>query len=105
MLLYDWLHVVDLAIVPDCVASALLELTAPGMGLFMGSDQDERLRDAYVKFQALCKQHKVRFLTFNYPGPPPSFSPYRSRSLSLSISLSLSFSLSLSLSLSLTLSN
>ena len=63
VLMYDWLHVLDLALVPDCVASALLELTAPGVGLFAGSDQDERLRNAYVQFNALCKQHKVRFLT------------------------------------------
>ena len=63
LLMYDWLHVLDLAVVPDCLASALLELTAPGVGLFVGSDQDERLRNAYVQFSALCKQHQVRFLT------------------------------------------
>ena len=93
MLLYDWLHVLDLAIVPDCAASALLELTAPGMGLFMGNDQDERLRQAYVEFQALCKQHKVRFLALGYPAYPLSRSlPLPLASLSLSLSLSLSTS-------------
>ncbi|CAL1131312.1 unnamed protein product [Cladocopium goreaui] len=47
MIAYDWLHVLDLALIPDAAAS-------PGPGI------DDRLRAAYVEFSNLCKQHKIR---------------------------------------------
>ena len=61
---FDYLHVVDLTLIPDSVASALLELTAASEGenFFSGGDQDARLRSAYVQFSDLCKSHRVSYL-------------------------------------------
>ena len=59
---YDWLHVLDLTLVPDAVASALVELTAEGEDMFPGVDQDSRLRSAYVQFCELCRRHRIRSL-------------------------------------------
>lgn len=88
----DWLHAVDLTIVPECAASvacltffncvmhdcqitmrpiaqiifasgcqALVELTRSDL-VWNGQNIDDRLRQAFVQFTALCRQHKVRFL-------------------------------------------
>ena len=60
MLAYDWLHIVDLCIIPETAASALLELTRVE-GIFgNASTQDERLRMAYVAFSRACKNARVR---------------------------------------------
>ena len=60
MVVYDWLHAVDLCIIPEASASALLELTH-GQGLFgAASTQDERLRQAYVAFSRACKRARIR---------------------------------------------
>ena len=60
MVVYDWLHIVDLCIIPEVSASALLELTQ-GQGLFSSaSTQDERLRMAYVAFSRACKRARIR---------------------------------------------
>ena len=62
MVVFDWLHVIDLTIIPDCVATALVELTSvpEGQCVFAGHDQETRLRTAYVEFCRLCKTHKIR---------------------------------------------
>ncbi|CAE7337972.1 unnamed protein product [Symbiodinium microadriaticum] len=62
MVVFDWLHVVDLALIPDSAASCLIELTEVPLeqgGIFAGSDQNERLRAAYVDFIAECRKHKI----------------------------------------------
>ncbi|CAE7361318.1 unnamed protein product [Symbiodinium natans] len=59
MVTNDWLHIIDLTLIPDAAASALLELTENSNGPFPGRDQDDRLRAAYVQFSALCKQHNI----------------------------------------------
>lgn len=56
---HDWLHVVDLTIVPECAASALVELV--GERYWGGHlSADERLRQGYVAFIRACKSAKVR---------------------------------------------
>lgn len=55
---HDWLHVVDLTLVPECSASALVELV--GQHVWSGGTSDERLRKAYVDFIKACKQAKIR---------------------------------------------
>ncbi|CAE7614253.1 unnamed protein product, partial [Symbiodinium necroappetens] len=65
MVVFDWLHVVDLALIPDSAASCLIELTEVPLeqgGIFAGSDQNERLRAAYVDFIAECRKHKISCL-------------------------------------------
>ena len=65
MVVFDWLHVVDLALIPDSAASCLIELTEVPLeqgGIFAGSDQNERLRAAYVDFIAECRNHKISCL-------------------------------------------
>ena len=62
MVVFDWLHVVDLALIPDSAASCLIELTEVPLeqgGISSGSDQNERLRAAYVDFIAECRKHKI----------------------------------------------
>ena len=59
---WDWLHVIDLTLIPDAAASALVELSAEGEEIFAGHDADSRLRNAYVQFCELCKQHRIRCL-------------------------------------------
>ena len=59
ILTYDWLHIVDLCIVPECSASALIELTKEGV-FGLASTGDERLRMAFVSFIKACKKCKVR---------------------------------------------
>ena len=58
----DWLHVLDLTVIPDMAASALLEISKEPSDLLAGQDQDARLRDGYRQFMALCKQHGIRYL-------------------------------------------
>ena len=60
MLANDWLHVIDLSLIPDSAASALLELTESPGELFEGSTQDQRLRSAFIQFRALCREHRIR---------------------------------------------
>ncbi|CAK9061534.1 UBA domain-containing protein [Durusdinium trenchii] len=55
---FDWLHVVDLTLAPECAASAL-ELTQTDE-IWPGDTPDERLRLAYVDFVRECKIHGVR---------------------------------------------
>ena len=62
MLSNCWLHVVDLSLIPDAAASALIELTSAGCGIFFGRDQNERLRSAYVQFSQLCREHRISYL-------------------------------------------
>ena len=62
MLANDWLHIIDLTLIPDSAASALLELVEPDVGIWDGHDKNERLRLAYVEFCGLCKLHKIRYL-------------------------------------------
>lgn len=59
MLAYDWLHIVDLCIIPETAASTLIELTRDH-AFGGGSTQDERLRYAFVLFTNACKKAKVR---------------------------------------------
>lgn len=89
MVLYDWLHVVDLSLTPECSASvfslhssgidfqidfdffgdiatqALIEIISCDYGIWQGSNPEERLKSAYVEFCGLCKQHKIRFLALS----------------------------------------
>lgn len=57
--LADWLHLVDLSLIPEVSASALIELTSDD-SVWPGDSQDERLRMAFVQFTAECKKHRVR---------------------------------------------
>ena len=59
VLVNDVLHVLDLSLIPDAAASALLELSEVA-GTWEGGTQDERLRNAYVDFRNLCSQHRIR---------------------------------------------
>eukprot|EP00434_Breviolum_minutum_P011446 symbB.v1.2.010093.t1/scaffold653.1/size176079/3 len=59
MLVYDWLHIVDLCIIPETSASTLVELTREAVFGDAGT-QDERLRLAYVMFSRACKNAKIR---------------------------------------------
>lgn len=59
MLTYDWLHIVDLCIIPETAASTLIELVRENV-FGGGSTQDERLRYAFVLFTKACKKAKVR---------------------------------------------
>lgn len=88
VLYFDYLHVIDLTVVPECAASvtwsslcacavfethdlhlrcrygvakALVELTETDI-VWSAPNIDERLRLAFVQFTTLCKQHKVRTL-------------------------------------------
>ena len=62
MITFDWLHIIDLTLIPDAVGSALLELTDDHSDrIFPGNDQESRLRAAYVEFSELCKQHGIRY--------------------------------------------
>ena len=88
MVCFDWLHVIDLALIPDAVGSvtgshlfllafawlflsdrkimlneALLELSADD-SVWSGTSQDERLRFAYQQLASLCKRCKIRALAF-----------------------------------------
>lgn len=56
---HDWLHVCDLALVPESAASALVELVNEGYWGDAGT-ADERLRRGYVSFISACKRAKVR---------------------------------------------
>lgn len=60
-LMPDWLHVVDLTIIPECAASALVELCGSSC-CWPGNTFDERLHHAYVSFISDCKKDKVRSL-------------------------------------------
>ncbi|CAJ1459448.1 unnamed protein product [Effrenium voratum] len=59
MLSNDYLHITDLALIPDAAASALVELTSTDL-VWQGDNQDERLRRAHVEFVAECRRHKIR---------------------------------------------
>lgn len=56
---HDFLHVVDLTIIPECAASALVELVEEE-AFGHASTADERLRLGYVKFIKACRQAKIR---------------------------------------------
>ena len=56
---HDFLHVVDLTIIPECSASALVELVDEEV-FGQASTVDERLRLGYVAFIKACKQAKIR---------------------------------------------
>lgn len=58
----DWLHIVDLTIIPECSASALVELC--GTDCWPGDNFEDRLHRAYVGFIAECRRYKVRNLLF-----------------------------------------
>ena len=58
VLCHDWLHVVDLTLVPEASASALLELCHEG--IFGLGSLDEKLRRAHVLFVKACRAEKVR---------------------------------------------
>ena len=59
MLCYDWLHVVDLTVIPEVAASCLVELTEEST-FGHASTADERLRLAFVAFTKACKRAGVR---------------------------------------------
>ena len=59
MLCYDWLHVVDLTVIPEVAASCLVELTEEST-FGHASTADERLRLAFVAFTKACKKAGVR---------------------------------------------
>ena len=59
MLAHDWLHVVDLSLVPEAAASALVELVDIAYFGAAGTS-DERLRLAFTQFTKACKQAGVR---------------------------------------------
>ena len=59
MLMYDWLHIVDLTIIPEVSASCLVELVAESAFGPSGT-ADERLRLAYVSFRQWCREARVR---------------------------------------------
>ena len=56
---HDYLHVVDLAIIPECAASALVELVEEE-AFGQASTADWRLRLGYVAFSKACRQAKIR---------------------------------------------
>lgn len=58
MIAHDWLHVVDLTLIPEASASALLELARENV--FGGGTMDEKLRKAHIMFIRACRQHSVR---------------------------------------------
>ena len=58
VLCHDWLHVVDLTLVPEASASALWELCHEG--IFGLGNLDEKLRRAHILFVKACKAEKVR---------------------------------------------
>ncbi|CAL1154720.1 unnamed protein product [Cladocopium goreaui] len=58
VLCHDWLHVVDLTLVPEASASALLELCHEG--IFGLGNLDEKLRRAHILFVKACRAEKVR---------------------------------------------
>lgn len=60
MLHGDWLHVVDLSLVPECAASCLVELVQQGCWGGNGRTADERLQKAYSCFITACRQSRVR---------------------------------------------
>ena len=58
----DWLHILDLALIPEASASALIELVE---GNYFGQgNADEKMRRAYIQFVSECKRMKIRTLTF-----------------------------------------
>ena len=59
MLAHDWLHVVDLSLVPEAAASTLVELVDIAYFGAAGT-ADERLRLAFTQFTKACKQAGVR---------------------------------------------
>ena len=58
-LTHDWLHVVDLTIIPEVSASCLVELVKEGVFGCAGT-MDERLRGAYVSFRQWCRDAHIR---------------------------------------------
>lgn len=60
MLQFDWLHVMDLTIIPECSASCLVELIGEGCWNVGGGTADQKLQRAYVCFIKACKQSRVR---------------------------------------------
>lgn len=54
----DWLHVMDLTIIPECAGSALQELVSEQY--WPGNTADERLRRGFVSFSRACKFAKVK---------------------------------------------
>ena len=57
---HDWLHVVDLSLIPECSASALVELVRESVWGGEGTHVDQRLRLGYVAFIKACKADKVK---------------------------------------------
>lgn len=55
---HDWLHVVDLTLIPEAAASTLIELS--NEGVFGEGSMDEKLRRAHVVFVRACRQHRIR---------------------------------------------
>jgi hypothetical protein len=58
ILAHDWLHLVDLTLIPEASASALLELASEGA--FGPGAMDERIRRAYRFFVQACKTNRIR---------------------------------------------
>lgn len=59
VLSFDWLHVVDLTVIPETAASCLVELCNASVFGHAGT-ADERLRKAYVCFIRACKRAGIR---------------------------------------------
>ena len=55
----DWLHLVDLTVIPETAASCLVELAAEGC-FGHASTADERLRLGFISFTKWCKEAKIR---------------------------------------------
>lgn len=60
ILAHDWLHLVDLSLIPEASASCIVELA--GEGVFGGGSIDDKLRRAYVLFVKACQLHRIRAL-------------------------------------------
>jgi len=52
----DWMHIFDLALTPDAIASALMSFT-DDKSLFRGPRRDDRLLQLYSEYKADCRTH------------------------------------------------
>ena len=57
---HDWLHIIDLSLVPEASASCLIELAEEGV--FGNGALDEKLRKAHVLFSRACRVERIRTL-------------------------------------------
>lgn len=60
----DILHILDLALYVDCIASAFLDWTDTSGAPFSGRSRDERLLQLYAEYVKWCQDN--RYLTLIY---------------------------------------